>query len=245
MIIMKSNSSKFFKNQGFRFIQMVFCCDTTGSMSKYIRMVGKTITEMVTAFNKLSFYQYEFAFVAYRDHCDQDTTYMTRHKNFTNGATITKFIRDQITTTGGGDTPEAVLDGLDVCAKRLSWKPKGESVKVVFHVADSPPHGKEYYEGWDSHPKGCPNGLTAAGVSKQFKNKGIEYVLLDCSGRKKNPLRLMICEFGKEKHFGYFDHYKIDRGIKMLDSVGKFLQEAFENYKSDFRIKIREILNNK
>lgn len=171
-------------------------------MSKYIKMVRETITHIMDPFNKMNFYQYEFAFVAYRDHCDQHKTYLTKHKDFTDGASITRFMRDEITATGSGDTPEAVLDGLDVCAKKLSWAPKGKSVKVVFHVADSPPHGKEYYKGWDTHPCGCPNGLTAAGVSGRFKAKGIEYILLDCSGRRENPLRLMICEFGKKSTLG-------------------------------------------
>ena len=235
---MHSKPLSYLDEYSFRYIQMAFCCDMTGSMEEYIEMVRETIYDTVEAFEKMKFYQYQFAFVGYRDHGDEETTFLTKHRDFADGETIMQFIENQVDAEGGGDFPEAVLDGLDACARKLSWKPKGKSVKVVFHVADAPPHGKEYYKGHDDYPEGCPNGLTIAGVSERFRDKDIKYILLDCSEEDENPLRNMKHVFSDDEHFGYFKEYKINQGIKMLDTVVTFLNKAFEKDNVKLRIDI-------
>lgn len=47
---------------------------------------------------------------------------------------------------GGGDTPEAVFDGLINGLKKTSWRMgsdgKTRSKRFLFHGCDAPPHGK-------------------------------------------------------------------------------------------------------
>ncbi|MBI5723963.1 MAG: hypothetical protein HZA50_08405 [Planctomycetes bacterium] len=43
-----------------------------------------------------------------------------------------------ITAGGGGDVPEAVLEGLQAAVEKQSWMPKGQ--KVVVLIGDAPPH---------------------------------------------------------------------------------------------------------
>lgn len=59
---------------------------------------------------------------------------------------------------GGGDGPEAVLDGLHDSATAVGWR--ALSQKFIFHIADAPSHGKIYTDSHDAFPGGCPCGLT-------------------------------------------------------------------------------------
>jgi len=68
-----------------------------------------------------------------------------------------------------------VLDGLDdVC--KLPWRK--DSAKYVFHIADAPPHGRQYVSGGDTYPDGCPCGKTIETISTKLKAQNIKYKLL-------------------------------------------------------------------
>jgi len=47
---------------------------------------------------------------------------------------------------GGGDYPEAALDGLLAAAKQINWRDSKStpSLRYIFHIADAPPHGEEF-----------------------------------------------------------------------------------------------------
>ena len=72
---------------------------------------------------------------------------------------------------GGGDTPEAVMDGLFHGLKKTSWRistdGKTKSKRFLFHGCDAPPHGKEYGSHssdakWNEN--GCPCGVTRQNI---------------------------------------------------------------------------------
>lgn len=77
--------------------------------------------------------------VNYRDHPPQDNTYLTQIHNLTNNIIKTKIFINRTQSWGGGDIPEAVCCGLDVCLNKLKWR--DDAVKVVILIADAPPHG--------------------------------------------------------------------------------------------------------
>lgn len=58
----------------------------------------------------------------------------------------------------GIDFSEAVLDGMNEVTN-LSWTKSGDTLKYVFHLFDSPPHGLQYSDNSDYFPEGCPCGL--------------------------------------------------------------------------------------
>lgn len=71
---------------------------------------------------------------------------------------------------GGGDTPEAVLDGLYDSATKISWrKSKGTpTLRYIYHICDAPPHG-DLYGGYSTNfKKGCPCKLTAEKIGAEF-----------------------------------------------------------------------------
>jgi hypothetical protein len=51
-----------------------------------------------------------------------------------------------------------VLDGLYDSVYKISWRK--DSTKYLFHIADAPPHGKEYNASGDGFPAGCPCAIT-------------------------------------------------------------------------------------
>jgi hypothetical protein len=78
--------------------------------------------------------------------------------------------------TGGGDGPEAVLDGLYDATNKITWRK--DSYKYIFHIADAPPHGKEYVTSGDGFPDGCPCKYTISKIAASMKELQIRYKLL-------------------------------------------------------------------
>ena len=67
----------------------------------------------------------EFKVVIYRDHCDSNIIEMFPNtSNFTTDYESVKDFLQRVVPIGGGDYPEAVLDGL-----------------ATIHIYDAPPHG--------------------------------------------------------------------------------------------------------
>ena len=218
----KQDDFEYFNGYAFRTVQLVFCVDTTGSMRRFIEQTIKTVEQILNGFDYLKFFRYEFGFVAYRDHCDTDSSYLTKRKDFCSGEQMLGFVQG-LDADGGGDNPEAVMVGLNECVDRLTWKDK--SVKVVFHVADSPPHGKQYTSDRDEYPGGCPKGLKIEDIAKKFRKKNIKYALLDCSD-KKNKLKDMKYIF--ENHFGKINSYSLKNGMTILSRVSEYLKEQYD-----------------
>lgn len=91
-------------------------------------------------------YNIKFAIELYRDHEPQDYTYVEKHFDLRNMNEIIKVIDKECDVGGGGDTPEAVFDGLVNGLKKTSWRistdGKTKSKRFLFHGCDAPPHGK-------------------------------------------------------------------------------------------------------
>ena len=206
----EENIFYFLKDYKFMRLQLAFCVDVTGSMGPFITEVKKTLKIIMDAIKNLKLVQFEFAFLGYRDHTDESTSFITKYHDFTDPLTLQNFIKNEITANGGGDLPEAVLYGLNECTEKLSWKQN--SIKIVIHLADAPPHGTQFDVSKtkstnDRYENGCPKGNTVESVAKKFKEKEINYVLIDCDydqENKKNPLRLIVSKFGDEDCIGYF-----------------------------------------
>ena len=81
--------------------------------------------------------------VTYKDHEDKEKSYLTNIDIDLTGdlkEVINKII--ELKCSGGGDDPEAVLDGLNVAVNDVGWR--DESVKFIYHILDAPCHGKKY-----------------------------------------------------------------------------------------------------
>ena len=171
----------------FNGMDIAFVIDATASMQPYIEQSKKSIEEIIEdAKSQLSALnadesQLKFAVVAYRDHPPEDKTFVTKCKDFTNSENAVTFLKD-LKAAGGGDAPEAVIDGLSDAVNNISWRKQAE--KFIFHVADAPPHGKEFQPDnliySDAFPEGCPCGIDYTAVLKKIRDENINYTILSC-----------------------------------------------------------------
>ncbi|MEO8700761.1 MAG: vWA domain-containing protein [Kofleriaceae bacterium] len=119
-------------------VQLVL--DTTGSMGdelKYLQSEFDAISKELRA--RYPQITPRWSLVVYKDRGD---TYVTRPFDFTQDAI--RFQRDlgAQSAGGGGDFPEAVIAGLDHGLAQ-HWRPDANVAKIIFWVADAPPHPDE------------------------------------------------------------------------------------------------------
>lgn len=135
-------------------VQLVL--DTTGSMGdelSYLQSEFDSIAQRVH--DKFPQVTPRWSLVVYRDKGDD---YVTRNFDFT---TDTNKFRTNLRAQaagGGGDIPEAVVQGLEVGSQQ-NWRPASTVAKIAFWVADAPAHPGE--------------GKQLATVVRTLKSKGV------------------------------------------------------------------------
>ncbi len=160
-----------------RALEIVFICDSTGSMENYLVDVKSGVHEILAnAWLRYKFSTIRMGCVLYRDHTDGNGL-LGCFPLTTSLEEIEKFIAS-IPMHGGGDSAEAVVDALD-CVLKLEW---GEdSVKIIVHFTDSGAHGAEFANVTDSFPAGCPCGKDYRAILSALHRKDISYVLVSYS----------------------------------------------------------------
>lgn len=126
-------------------LDVLFLIDATGSMSDEIERLKANITSVAEQVGDLpGDPQVRFAMTVYRDRAD---AYVTRTFDFTDDVDAFAAALDEVVADGGGDTPEALGAALAESLAAPSWR-TDDTVKLVFLVADAPPHlaGEPGYE---------------------------------------------------------------------------------------------------
>ena len=167
-------------------IDIVFCMDCTRSMDPYILNAKLACEKIMTVMNqsKNTFpLDLMFGFVGYRDHGSfNNGTWVTKVQDLCDIETCMKFINKMdAQSSNDNDFPEAVMPALWDCCDKISWRDnsKEKVLRVVFHIADAPPHGKRFYKGKnDKYPKGDPSGIRTDQIAQRFADMGISYKLL-------------------------------------------------------------------
>jgi len=135
-------------------VQLVL--DTTGSMGDELSYLQSEFDHIAAQLKtKFPNVTPRWSLVVYRDKGDE---YVTRPFDFT---TDTSKFRGNLraqSAAGGGDTPEAVVEGLGA-GLRQSWRKDQNVAKVAFWVADAPAHPGE--------------GKVLANVIRDAKNRGV------------------------------------------------------------------------
>jgi hypothetical protein len=118
-------------------VDIVFLLDATGSMGDEIEQLKANVVSVAEQLDKLSPRpDVRFALTSYRDRGDE---YVTRTTDFTSDvAAFTETLRG-VVANGGGDTPESLNAGLHDALAEPAWR-DGDTIKLVFLVADAAPH---------------------------------------------------------------------------------------------------------
>ena len=85
-----------------------------------------------------------------------------------------------IKCSGGGDEPEAVVDGLNAAVNFINWREN--SVKIIYHFLDSPGHGREISAcSEDKFELFCPCKMKFEDILLQIRNNDIAYKVVKLS----------------------------------------------------------------
>jgi len=145
-LLLVAGASSASLQQGTPRIDVVFLLDATGSMGDEIAVIKTKIREMISdiALGEPP-PDVRFGIVAYRDRGDE---YVTRVYALTRD--IDQIVDDlhAIEATGGGDYPESLNEGLHVALDQISWDRSPEAARLVFLIADAPPH-MDYAQDFD------------------------------------------------------------------------------------------------
>ncbi len=118
-------------------LDVLFLIDATGSMSDEIAQLQNNILHISSQIDALpGNVDVHYGLVAYRDRGDE---YITRLYDFTSDVGGFQANLNTLHARGGGDTPESLNEGLHRALHDVTWR-GDETVKLMFLVADAPPH---------------------------------------------------------------------------------------------------------
>ncbi|ELP90386.1 hypothetical protein EIN_015450 [Entamoeba invadens IP1] len=151
-----------------RQLDLVFVCDTTGSMGAYLESAKRNIKKIVMKVRDSEKIDFRFALVEYKDHNPGDEF---AFRSYGWRVDLKDMIKDvnKMHADGGGDGPESVACALK-CASELGYRTY--AAKVIVWIADAPPHGLGGDS--DNFEDGCPCKADFQEVVLDCVNKDIQ-----------------------------------------------------------------------
>src|SRR5262249_35130354 len=119
-------------------VEVVFCLDTTGSMTGLINAAKAkiwAICNQISTGNPTP--AVKVGLVAYRDRGDE---YVTKITDLTDDLDAVHTQLMSFKAHGGGDFPESVNQALHEAVTKISWSKDKKTLKIIFLVGDAPPH---------------------------------------------------------------------------------------------------------
>ena len=209
-------------------MDVAFVVDTTGSMKDDIRAVKDSLSEVVNHItSRTKDLQIRFGVVSYRDHPPQDKTYVTRVFDFIDNVKKVKKLIADLRPSEGGDTPEAVADGLFDARTKLSWLK--DSYKVMLLVGDAPPHGRKYNSiGDDYFPDGCPKGHDPIEEVQQFRmdfGSTMFIFVCGCNPLVEASFRMIADSVDGGKYYSLLEAHELPAAIlRILEGVSDLIE---------------------
>ncbi len=157
-------------------VDLMWVVDATGSMGdeiNYLKVELNDVIQQVKANNKDL--EINMGSVFYRDEGD---AYLTRQTEFSKDINKTiDFIKEQ-GADGGGDTPEAVEEALEVAIEKMKWT-KNARARMLFLVLDAPPHQEpEVLEKlWRLNKLAASKGIRIIPITGSGIDKSVEYLM--------------------------------------------------------------------
>lgn len=119
-------------------IEIVFCLDTTGSMTGLIEGAKQKIWSICNWIASAApTAELKIGLVAYRDRGD---SYVTSIVNLTDNLDDVSRQLNSFQAGGGGDGPESVNQALADAVHGIRWSRAADTLRIIFLVGDAPPH---------------------------------------------------------------------------------------------------------
>lgn len=205
-------------------LDLAFVVDMTGSMAPLIAAAKRQMVDLVDRLARAADVDLRLAIVEYRDHPPQDQI-VTRVHAFAGDLNQARSTIGRLQAQGGGDGPEAVLDGVLAACRELSWRRHARRIAVL--VGDSPPHGTGMRA--DASPNGCPCDETIETVSA-------------AAGAVRAPVyalgltRWVADAFGTLSHLTGGSYFPADRAEEAMEQLESILQAEFGDLGLDRRV---------
>lgn len=155
-------------------VKIAFVLDCTSSMERWINEAKSKIRQIVNKNNELyPNATFEIALVAYRDYGD---LVRFRVVDFSGVNEVIEAI-SLLRAEGGDDDAEDIAGALDrTCS--LTWGPS--DVRMIFHIADAPPHGLDFHSVKisDRYPRGDPDGKDLRVFLTILSQEDVEYTFV-------------------------------------------------------------------
>ena len=159
-----------------RILDLAFVVDATGSMGDEISYLQSELLDVLRKVEiSLKNTEVRYGSVFYRDKGDE---YITRKFEFSDKAeNLIEFIKQQ-KAAGGGDTPEAVVEAMQVSIDELKWS-STNSTKIMFLILDAPPHQSEenVRKLYNKIKDAAKKGITIIPLAASDTNKETEYLM--------------------------------------------------------------------
>ena len=163
--------------QGAPSLDLAIVLDTTGSMGDELVYLQTEIASVIGQVSMLNpNLDLRLGLVVYRDVVDP---YVTRTFDFTPSLQTFEGNLNAQQAAGGGDYPEAVEHGY-AAAQQLTWR-EGNTVKIMFHIADAPAHAADYAEVVQRAASLAQQGVVIMPVSASGVDDALEYLMRDAA----------------------------------------------------------------
>jgi hypothetical protein len=155
------------------FLDLAFVVDTTGSMGDELEWLTRELRGIVRAAQRSApGVSVRYGLVVYRDNGDE---YVVRNFGFTNRQSqMVAWLRQQ-QANGGGDYPEAAAAALQAGAS-LDWR-RGKGERLMFHIADAPPHDRDARAYLAAARQAAKNGVQVFGLGASGVAAESEYLM--------------------------------------------------------------------
>ncbi|MBD3406400.1 MAG: VWA domain-containing protein [Candidatus Lokiarchaeota archaeon] len=209
-------------------MDVAFVVDTTGSMKDDISAVKDSLFDIVDKIvRKTEDLEFRFGIVSYRDHPPQDRSYVTKVFDFTDDIKEVHKKISKLKPSEGGDTPEAVADGIHDARTKLSWGV--DAYKVLLLVGDAPPHGSRYNSlGDDYFSRGCPEGYDPCDEVIQLKKEygsTVFIFVVGCNPLVEESFRTIADSVEDGKYFSLHEADELPVAIlEILEGVSDLIE---------------------
>ena len=205
-------------------LDLAFVVDTTGSMSSLLAAAQTQMITMIAELASAASVDMRLGVVEYRDHPPQDPLIARTHP-LTGDLRQAQATIHGLGAEGGGDGPEAVLDGVLAACRELAWRPHARRIAVL--VGDAPPHGVGARG--DGFPRGCPCGETIDSVTAAAEQARVTLYALGLTAAVADSFERLSRATGGT----YFPAGQGDTAIAQIKSI---LASEFGNLEFDRRV---------
>jgi hypothetical protein len=154
-------------------LDLMFVIDATGSMSDEMAYLNREFTDIMGAVHdRFPGVSIRYSLIVYRDNGD---AYVVRGFPFTEDVAVMQKQLGLERAGGGGDYPEAMDQAMDAALKK-SWR-VGNAGRLLFLVADAPPHDNRLAATLDTFKAARAKGIRVCPLAASGVGDKAEYIM--------------------------------------------------------------------